>query len=73
MESLFYIAIVIAVFLVGREVTLWYFRIPEMIRNQQKTIELLERIASNQEINYNTSQASRYAGNQPNIPPTFDP
>lgn len=73
MESLFYIAIVIFVFLVGREVTLWYFRIPEMIKNQQKTNELLERIATNQEMIYDLPQTSQHARNQQNAHPTFDP
>ena len=57
--SLFLVAVVVVIFLIGREITLWYFRIPEFIKNQQKTIELLEQIVANQEDAFNASQAAQ--------------
>ena len=65
MEGLIYIAVVIFVFLVGREITLWYFRISESIKNQQKTIELLEQIVANQEDAFNASQAAQSQNRPP--------
>lgn len=40
-----YCVIVIVIFLLMREITLWYFRVNEQIRNQQEIIRLLRRIS----------------------------
>jgi hypothetical protein len=38
------IAVIIALFLILREVTLWYFKINELIRNQKTTNDLLQKM-----------------------------
>lgn len=59
MEGLLYIGIVVALFLVGRAVTLWYFRVDDIIKNQQRTNDLLEQIVANQEDIFNASQVNQ--------------
>lgn len=39
------ILIVVTVFIIARELILWYFKINERVNNQQRIIELLEKIA----------------------------
>ena len=51
--------IVVLVFLMGREIVLWYFRISESLKNQRRIIELLEQIVANQEDMFNASQAAQ--------------
>lgn len=46
MEGLIYIAVVIFVFLVGREITLWYFRISGRTVPKPATIPLICDILS---------------------------
>lgn len=65
MEGLIYIAVVVFLFLIGRAVTLWYFRIDDMIKNQQRTNDLLEQIVANQEDIFNASQTTQPSNRLP--------
>jgi predicted PurR-regulated permease PerM len=53
------LVVVVVLLLIAREITLWYFRIPEFIKNQQKTNELLEQIIANQEDIFSANQAPK--------------
>ena len=65
-----FLAIAVLVMLLVREVLLWYFRIPESIKNQKRTIELLEKIAANQEDILNASQTTQVQPIQNHPPQT---
>lgn len=49
MNYLLLILTIIALFLVFRNINLWYFRINEIISNQQETNRLLRKIAGESE------------------------
>lgn len=44
---LIYLIFIIAIFLICREIVCWYWKINQSIKNQERIIELLEKINKN--------------------------
>ena len=53
------IAIVIIVFLVAREIVLWYWKINTIVKNQEKTNLLLKKYFDSKGINFTVDEITR--------------